>query len=743
MQARSDRIARVITRLAVGVAVLAVISAPLGYSLIVLRDVNRELEFKARVKATALSGLIAENPDAWMFAKNRLEGLMAREPVPLAGEQVEVFDHRGQLIHHSGAAPAAPTLSRSYPLYDAGRVVGRLDVRASLRGLVHGTVYATVYGMLLGALVFLIVRTLPLRALRHILKELYDEKERTDTTLQAISDAVIRTDAQGRIRYLNLAAQAMLGITLAQVDGQPIAAVVRLRDDKTHAPLDDPLAQAMAKASVMAGLGRSELCRPDQSVVAVEEYAAPIFDETGVITGGVLVLRDVSLTRAFTEQRAWEATHDALTGLFNRREFESRVKAALRGVQASGEEHVICFLDLDAFKVINDTGGHTAGDQFLIQLAHLLRSCVRDSDTLARLGGDEFGVLLHGCEIEHAKRIAADLLAAIKDFRMTWESKVFSVGVSIGLTVISPEHLSAEEVIGEADNACYWAKDQGRNRIRVFLHTDKQLAQRRVQSDWVARIREAFDLNRFVLYQQTYLNLSPAAGENAHLEVLLRMEDGSGGFIEPEGFLNAAERYNLMPEIDRWVIRQVFSHYHALVAERGGGPLTCCINLSGASINTEGFFDFIRQQIERYQPGAGTICFELTENVAINNLQATEQFIRQCKSLGIEFALDDFGIGNSSLGYLKNLSVDYLKIDGGFIRNIERDKIDLALAETVNRIGHILGKKTVAEHVENDAIIHILRAMGIDYAQGNGVCRPTPLLSQDRQVAGIDPQHPG
>ncbi|MBI3533837.1 MAG: EAL domain-containing protein, partial [Burkholderiales bacterium] len=206
--------------------------------------------------------------------------------------------------------------------------------------------------------------------------------------------------------------------------------------------------------------------------------------------------------------------------------------------------------------------------------------------------------------------------------------------------------------------------------------------------------------------------------------------DGSGGFIEPEGFLNAAERYNLMPEIDRWVIRQVFSHYHQLVAERGGGPLTCCINLSGASINTEGFFDFIRQQIERYQPGAGTICFELTENVAINNLQATEQFIRQCKSIGIEFALDDFGIGNSSLGYLKNLSVDYLKIDGGFIRNIERDKIDLALAETVNRIGHILGKKTVAEHVENDAIIDILRTMGIDYAQGNGVCPPCPLLAR-------------
>jgi len=730
MQARSDRIARVITRLAVGVAVLAVISAPLGYSLTVLRDVNRELEFKARVKATALSGLIAENPDAWMFAKNRLEGLITREPVPLAGEQVEVFDNDGQLIHRSGLPPAAPTLTQSYPLYDAGRVVGRLDVRASLRGLVHGAVYATVYGMLLGALVFLIVRTLPLRALRRILKELYDEKERTETTLQAISDAVIRTDAQGRIRYVNLAAQAMLGITLAQVDGQAIAAVVRLRDDKSHAPLDDPLAQAMAKETVIAGQGHSELCRPDQSVIAVEEYAAPIFDEMGVITGGVLVLRDVSLTRAFTEQRAWEATHDALTGLFNRREFESRVKAALLGVQASGENHVICFLDLDAFKVINDAGGHTAGDQFLIQLAHLLRSCVRDSDTLARLGGDEFGVLLHGCEIDHAKRIAADLLAAIKDFRMTWESKVFSVGVSIGLTVVSPEHLSAEEVIGEADSACYWAKDQGRNRIRVFLHTDKQLAQRRVQSDWVARIREAFDLNRFVLYQQTYLNLSPAAGENAHLEVLLRMEDGNGGFIEPEGFLNAAERYNLMPEIDRWVIRQVFSHYHQLVAERGGGPLTCCINLSGASINTEGFFDFIRQQIERYQPGAGTICFELTENVAINNLQATEQFIRQCKSIGIEFALDDFGIGNSSLGYLKNLSVDYLKIDGGFIRNIERDKIDLALAETVNRIGHILGKKTVAEHVENDAIIDILRAMGIDYAQGNGVCPPCPLLAR-------------
>lgn len=729
---RSPRISRIITQLALMVAVLVAISLPLGYTLTAYEDIRQSLDFKARVKATALDGLIANHPDVWMFAQNRLQGLVSREPVPLENEQVHVLDSRNQQVLLYGDLPPWPVLTRSYPLYDAGQQVGRLEVTGSLRTLVQRASIAGLLGLLLGALVFVVVRSLPLRALRRVLAELFDEKERAETTLQAISDAVINTDAHTRIRYLNRSAQQLLGTTPALAAGQPIALLVHLRDDKSHAALVNPLEQALSAQSNVTGNGSSELFLPDKPAIAVEEYAAPIFSPEGEVTGGVMVLRDVSLARAYLQQRDWEASHDPLTGLFNRREFENRVKTALQATRETGQRHAICFLDLDGFKVVNDSGGHAAGDQLLIQVAQLMRTRTRDADTLARLGGDEFGLLLHGTDLEHARQLAEELLTLIKDFRLAWESRVYSVGVSIGLTVITGEHLTPAEVIGEADSACYWAKEQGRNRVRVFRPTDQHLSLRRAQTDWVARIRAAFDQNRFVLYQHVFLRLNEADNLNEHLEVLLRMRDEDGTLIEPGNFLPAAERYNLTPEIDRWVVRQVFSYYRDLLADRGGRPVTCAINISGASINTDGFFDFVREEFERHLLGPGAICFELTENVAVNNLQAAVQFIKQCQAIGIEFAIDDFGIGNSSLGYLKNLPVDYLKIDGGFIRNIEHDKTDRAMTETVNQIGHLLGKKTIAEHAENDAIVSILRDMGIDYAQGFGVGRPIPLRRPGR-----------
>lgn len=729
---RSQRISRIITRLALGVAVLVAVSLPVGYTLTVYEDIRQSLDFKARVKATALSGLIANNPEAWMFAQNRLQGLVSREPVPLDNEQVQVLDRQNQMVLLHGALPLAPTLTRSYPLYDAGQEVGRLEVTGSLRTLVQRASIAGLLGLLLGALVFIVVRSLPLRALRRALAELFDEKERAETTLQAISDAVISTDAYSHVRYLNRSAQQLLGTTAERATGQPIALLVHLRNDKSHAPLANPLELALTEQTTVAGTGNSELYLPDKPSIAVEEYAAPIFGPEGHVTGGVMVLRDVSLARAYLQQRAWDASHDPLTGLFNRREFESRVKAALQETHDAGLNHVVCFLDLDGFKVVNDTGGHAAGDQLLIQIAQLLRSRAREADTLARLGGDEFGLLLHDCDMEHARQIAAEVLTLIQEFRLAWESRVYSVGASIGLAALHREHLTPAEVIGEADSACYWAKEQGHNRIRAFLPTDQHLSLRRAQTDWATRIRAAFDQHRFVLYQQPFLRLKQGDDLNEHLEVLLRMRDEDGTLIEPGNFLPAAERYNLMPEIDRWVVREVFSYYRDLLADRGGRPVTCAINLSGASINTEGFFDFVREEYERYLLGPGAICFELTENVAVNNLPAAVQFIKQCQAIGIEFAIDDFGIGNSSLGYLKSLPVDYLKIDGGFIRNIEHDKTDRAMTETVNQIGHLLGKKTIAEFAENEAIVDILREMGIDYAQGFGVCRPTPLRRPER-----------
>jgi diguanylate cyclase (GGDEF)-like protein/PAS domain S-box-containing protein len=664
-----------------------------------------------------------------MFAENRIQGLISREPVPLDQEQVKVFDEKGALVVKNGEAPMAPALSKSYPLYDNERIVGQLEVSGSLRGLVYATVAAAVLGLLLGVLVFTVMRVVPLRALRRVTDALFDEKERAETTLKSISDAVITTDRLGHVQYLNPTAEHLLGTSLLAVKNRGLAEVVRLIDGATKEPIEDSLYRALSERRVVSCKGTSELCRPEGMRIAVEERSAPILDQEGMVAGGVMILRDVSVSREYNQRRSWEATHDLLTGLVNRREFENRLRSALTAVQASGPAHVVCYMDLDRFKVVNDSCGHAAGDELLIQITRLMQARIRDTDALARLGGDEFGVLLEGCDTRRAQLIAAEILAAVRDYQFAWKSKLFTVGISIGLTAITAEHMSVAEVLGEADSACYWAKEQGRNRVCVYLASDMDLVARRSETGWVARINAAFEEKRFVLYHQDYRALNSAGGGKDHLEVLLRMIGEGGEIIAPGHFLPAAERYNLMPEIDRWVVHSLFSRYHELVAERGGTPLTCAINLSGASINSDGFLDFVRQQALRYELPPGSICFELTETVAVNNLQAAAEFIRECKAIGFQFALDDFGTGTSSFGYLKKLPVDYLKIDGGFVKDIEHDRVDQAMTETINRIGHIMGMRTIAEYAENEAIIDSLQAIGVDFAQGYGVCLPKPLFA--------------
>ena len=726
---RKDRIALIIGRLAAIIAVAAGLSLPLGYGLVSFRDISETVEFKARIKATTLNGLIATSPDLWMFAENRIQGLISREPVPFEDEQIAVFDKQGELVVRSGKPPSAPVLIRSYPLYDNERVVGRVDVSGSLRSMVFGILVACMLGLLLGVLVFSVMHFVPLRALRRATNALFEEKERAETTLNSISEAVVTTDAIGNVRYANPSAERLLGRMLKTIQGKALSDAVMLIDGSTRETIENTLYRALAERRVVSCAGNGELRRFDDTHVAVEERSAPIFGQDGEIVGGVVVLREVSESRAYHLQRSWEAAHDLLTSLVNRREFESRVLAALTDVQSRRHSHVICYMDLDRFKLVNDSCGHAAGDELLVQITRLMQSRIRESDTLARLGGDEFGILLDGCDPQRGQVIAAEILAAVRDFQFSWESKLFTIGVSIGLTTITAEHQTVAEVLGEADSACYWAKEQGRNRVCVYLSSDMDLAARRSETSWVARINAAFAENRFVLYHQSYRALNPSSEVREHLEILLRMIGEDGELILPGRFLPAAERYNLISDIDRWVINEVFSHYNEIVADRGGAALTCAINLSGASINSEGFLEFIRKKVLQYRLKPGAICFELTETVAVNNMQAAANFVRECKEMGIQFALDDFGTGTSSFGYLRNLPVDYLKIDGGFVRNIENDTVDLAMTETINRIGHIMGKRVVAEFAENEAIIEALRAMGVDFAQGYGVCMPSPFLA--------------
>jgi len=431
-----------------------------------------------------------------------------------------------------------------------------------------------------------------------------------------------------------------------------------------------------------------------------------------------------SESRQVKQKLSYQACHDALTGLNNRYEFERRAARLLATVKQDKSEHALCFMDLDQFKVINDTCGHKAGDEMLRQISIVLTNTVRHRDTLARLGGDEFGVLMEYCSIDDAYRVATSLQKAIQDFQFTWEGRIFKIGVSIGLAPIIDDMGSLTDLLKRADASCHMAKEKGRNRIHVYDTEDIEMAQRHGEMQWVARINQALEEDRFCLYAQTIVPLNGSTDK--HYELLIRMVGAKGEIIPPDAFLPAAERYNLMSKIDRWVIKRAFSllaNNPALQKE----ITFYSINLSGQSLTDPAMLEFIITQLKESGINGNNICFEITETAAISNLYTADRFIMALKQYGCQFALDDFGSGLSSFGYLKNLPVDYLKIDGMFVKDIVDDPIDRAMVKSINDIGHVMGMKTIAEYVENDEIRTILTEIGIDYAQGYGVGRPQAI----------------
>jgi diguanylate cyclase (GGDEF)-like protein len=429
-------------------------------------------------------------------------------------------------------------------------------------------------------------------------------------------------------------------------------------------------------------------------------------------------------------------THDPLTGLLNRSEFEESIARVLESARTEGREHALCYLDLDRFEIVNDTCGHDAGDALLKELAVRLRSRLRKGDTLARLGGDEFGVLLEGCPPEHAKRVAEVLRKVVDEFRFSWQNKTFHLGASIGLVPIDATSSSLSQLLSAADSACYVAKEQGRNRIHVFQLDDKAVAERHGQMQWLQRIQDALDNDRFELYFQPIVQLRRGGQVGVHGEVLLRMRTPEGEIVPPGAFLPAAERYHLMPAIDRWVV----SHALAKLARHrlGGADVgTCSINLSGQSLSDPAFLDFIVGQMEQHHTRPAQLCFEITETAVIANLNNATRFMTVLRNMGCRFALDDFGSGLSSFAYLKNLSVDYLKLDGSFVKNMVRDNIDRAMVKAINQLGHVMSIETIAEFVENDATLKAARVLGIDHAQGYGVGMPEPMESALPRLAGV------
>jgi diguanylate cyclase (GGDEF)-like protein/PAS domain S-box-containing protein len=551
------------------------------------------------------------------------------------------------------------------------------------------------------------------------------EKERAQVTLASIGDGVITTDVDGAIVYMNPAAEQLTHWNGEQAIGLPLAALFNLLDD--NAEKDSyTLIDHIVNGHLTGGSEQAKLIqRLDGSTVSVTLVGAPILTE-GRISGTVLVLHDMTQERQYIANLSWQATHDALTGLANRREFEFRLEQALAGLQRGAGRHSLMFLDLDQFKLVNDTCGHAAGDELLRHICALLQAGLREGDTLARLGGDEFGILLENCPPDISEKIAESLRQTVQNLHFVWKGRPFVTTVSIGLVHISQAPTTLESSLRAADMACYMAKEKGRNRVQVYHADDSELSLRVGEMAWVQRLHMALEENRFVLHAQEIAALSCNDDQaGGHIEILLRLHDESGRVILPEVFIPAAERYGLMTALDRWVVHNVFKVVRQCIDEGGPGPLAvCAINLSGISIGDDEFLAYLREQFQRFKIPPYLICFEITETSAIANLGSAIRFINELKSLGCQFSLDDFCAGMSSFAYLKHLPVDYLKIDGSFVKDMLDDPVNRAMVEVINHIGHVMGKRTIAEFVETPMIEQALLEIGVDYAQGYLIERP-------------------
>ncbi|RWU17751.1 PAS domain S-box protein [Pseudomonas alkylphenolica] len=549
------------------------------------------------------------------------------------------------------------------------------------------------------------------------------EKERAQITLESIGDGVITTDVDGCIAYMNPAAEQLTHWHASQAHGLPLAALFSLLDE--NAEKDNlTLIEHILGGGLKGGSEHTKLIqRLDGSTVSVTLVGAPIMAD-GQVSGVVLVLHDMTQERQYIANLSWQATHDALTGLANRREFEYRLEQAINTLARKPARHALMFLDLDQFKLVNDTCGHAAGDELLRHICAVLQAGLREGDTLARLGGDEFGVLLENCPPEQAERIAESLRQAVQSLHFVWKARPFMTTVSIGLVHVAQLPTTLEASLRAADMACYMAKEKGRNRVQVYHADDSELSIRFGEMAWIQRLHVALEENRFCLYAQEIAALGPDDGPG-HIEILLRLHDENGRIILPDSFIPAAERYGLMTALDRWVVRSVFMVIRQGLDERRDGPLAmCAINLSGSSIGDDKFLEYLKRLFGEFAIPPQMICFEITETSAIANLGSAIRFINELKALGCRFSLDDFCAGMSSFAYLKHLPVDFLKIDGSFVKDMLDDPVNRAMVEVINHIGHVMGKRTIAEFVETPLIEQALQEIGVDYAQGYLIERP-------------------
>ena len=544
--------------------------------------------------------------------------------------------------------------------------------------------------------------------------------------LDSLAESVLTTDVEGRIVYINSSGEQLIGKPASEILGRTLGDVIELVDEGDRKAASDPVRQSLTTGARIS-LGRRGMLVSAESdgERSIELTVSPMRDASGRVDGAVIALRDVSDLRGLTRTMTYQASHDALTGLVNRREFERRLEEALEATPG-GARHVLCYLDLDRFKAVNDECGHGAGDGMLREVAALIKDAVRDSDTVGRLGGDEFGILLAGCPLEKARQIADDVVRAVNDHRFVWKAKIFGIGVSVGLVEVTAESTSMEDLLHAADSACYVAKNQG-GHVHVYSARDEADARHRGEILWLQLLQSALKDDRFELHAQPIVHASPDVQQGGPgLEILLRLKDDKGTPIAPSDFMRAAERYRLMPHVDRWVVQTSLTLL-ARGAIRLAPDRSLCINLSGQTLGDGAFLEFVVDCLDRTGIAPSRVCFEVTENAVITNIEHARRFIGVLHGMGCQFALDDFGRGISSFANLKNLSLDYLKIDGSFIRNLASDNVNQAMVMAMIKLARSLNFQVIAEQVEDLSALDSARRMGVDFVQGYQVGRPAPL----------------
>jgi diguanylate cyclase (GGDEF)-like protein/PAS domain S-box-containing protein len=554
-------------------------------------------------------------------------------------------------------------------------------------------------------------------------------KRQAQYTLESIAEGVITTDNDGRIDYMNQSAETLIGTNRDDAAGHRIGELFTLVDDADRRPLGDPVERCLAmRRRVNMGRRAVMVSSDGEQEHSIEITASPIRGPGSSISGAVVVFHDVGEIRGLTRKMSYQATHDPLTGLINRREFERRLDEAMDSAHSEDAVHMLFYMDLDRFKAVNDSCGHLAGDNMLREVANLIKEQVRDSDYVGRLGGDEFGSLLIGCPIEKARQIATDICSAVADYRFVWKDKIFNIGISIGLVEISHVSGSLQDVMSAADSACYVAKQEGRGKVHVYSARDEAIARERGDIQWLRQLQAALHEDKFELAVQPILAMSSGVESGPAVEVLIRLPNGQGRTANTAEFLRPAERYQLMPQIDRWVV-------NATLAAISGGEIkltsgrSCAINLSGQTLGDESFLSFVVESLDRTGISPSSICFEITEKAILSNVQHAQRFIEVLHGIGCEFSLDDFGSGLGSFSSLKHLPIDYLKIDGTYTRNLQSDEVNQEMVTAMIKLARTMQFRIVAEEVEHQEDFDWLREVGVDFVQGYFVEAPIALGS--------------